>query len=554
MQVTVNDVMHLRVMKEARIVAGHSGGEHVVEYVDVLESSEGYQWLRKNTLLITTLLPILHDEQAQRLFIEHLHSVQVAAVAIKPKRFIDSIPTFMLEDAERYQIPIIELPYHAVYCDLVSKCSQLIINSQASIMQETLAISQMFTEVVQNGGGLEEIAATLSLNVNRPVIIEDRDFNLITYACGDAQLKKNIQQVLADNRQIKSILKKQQPITLTEQKTIHLYNHDRSAKFALAPIIFNNNGAGYITLAGNGEEISELNDIALENAATVAALIMATIQSNQEKEAMIHYGILTDLIFGNTYTQENISAWLDYFGWEQEACYAASILKIFPIAGSHSGANKKDMKQSLFRVFSKLVQETLDNVFIIPQTQTMILIHALQQDMDHFRDEMQACYDKLCAGLAEYALQIKFHLCIGLPQRSLMDISASYRQALTAMEISTRLQNYIHNNSTFFYDDLDIYHIFIKYPDKQDLYNFSHSYLDPLLDSKKLKFDALETLEAYIASGCSINKCAQKLYLHVNTIKYRVNKIKEVLHNPLSDHVYLYKLYMALCMCQIIKE
>lgn len=545
--------MQLDIMKNAHIVAGKAGEDRVVEYVDVLESAEGYRWLNKNSLLITALLPIRDDAEAQRLFLKHLHDVNASAVAIKPKRFVDSIPTFMLEDADTYQIPIIELPFEAVYSDLVSKISQLIINSHAAVLQETLNISNMFTEVVQNGGGLDQIALTLSQNVNRPVIIEDKDFNIMSYACDDDQLKKDIHKILANNRQLKSTLKKQPP-PITKNKIMRLGNRNQQFLLSMTAIIFNNQCVGYISIVENDNNFNELQDIALENAATVTALIITTIKSNQEKESMIQYGILTDLIFGNTYTQENITAWMDYFGWEKSKCYVVSILKAFPYkpAKKEPLEKGKNMGKNLFKVFDHLVHEFLPGVFIIPQTETMILIHELKHVIGMHQNEMQDTFNYLHNSLKDYELKLHFNMCIGYPVSSLMDISNSYEQALIAMDVSEKISDHNNNNGIYFYENLDIYNIFMKYQNKQELNEFTSKYLEPLLGSTKVRFDALATLEAYITSGCSVNKSAQVLYLHVNTMKYRIGKIKEILDNPMNDYIYLNKLYIALCIHKII--
>ena len=44
-----------------------------------------------------------------------------------------------------------------------------------------------------------------------------------------------------------------------------------------------------------------------------------------------------------------------------------------------------------------------------------------------------------------------------------------------------------------------------------------------------------ETLEAYIEHGCNANATAEALFIHRNTMRYRMDKIKRILEDDLND-------------------
>ena len=45
----------------------------------------------------------------------------------------------------------------------------------------------------------------------------------------------------------------------------------------------------------------------------------------------------------------------------------------------------------------------------------------------------------------------------------------------------------------------------------------------------------METLEAYINHGCDLKATAKALFLHPNSLRYRLKKIEEVLERDLED-------------------
>lgn len=60
--------------------------------------------------------------------------------------------------------------------------------------------------------------------------------------------------------------------------------------------------------------------------------------------------------------------------------------------------------------------------------------------------------------------------------------------------------------------------------------------LSPLADSDKhYGTSYISTLEAYLDSNCSLAAAAEKMFIHRNTMVYRVNKIRELLKIDFND-------------------
>ena len=91
----------------------------------------------------------------------------------------------------------------------------------------------------------------------------------------------------------------------------------------------------------------------------------------------------------------------------------------------------------------------------------------------------------------------------------------------------------------FYYDQLGL-ESFIYHLDKEIRNDFVERILQPELFPKKQQY--LETLDVFFRENGSITKASQELYIHKNTLQYRLNKIHEILgYDPrkLSDAVLL---------------
>ena len=74
----------------------------------------------------------------------------------------------------------------------------------------------------------------------------------------------------------------------------------------------------------------------------------------------------------------------------------------------------------------------------------------------------------------------------------------------------------------------------------------AHNILGKLERSdEERKTDYLAFLKAYFDSNCSINETADRLFLHRNTVVYKIKKINELLDCDLSDIDVRVKLYLA---------
>lgn len=138
-------------------------------------------------------------------------------------------------------------------------------------------------------------------------------------------------------------------------------------------------------------------------------------------------------------------------------------------------------------------------------------------------------------------------LSCGNIHKGVVDIRTSYQEAISTLSIMRRLsRKYVGH-----YRNLGIYRLLLQIKDTNELELYYHSQLDPLLEhDANNDADFLLTLKTYLKTQCNVTKTAQALFLHRNTLVYRINKIKDLLGKDLEDAQVCLELMMAI----IIKE
>jgi purine catabolism regulator len=171
--VPVSDVLALPPLSQARLVAGHAGVDRVIRSVNIMEVPDILDWVKPDELLLTTAYPLREDPAALEQLVPHLVAHGLAAMAIKPTRYIGSIPAAMIEDADRLGFPLIELPPPASFNEIIGAVLGVILDVQSVRLQRAAEIHDRFTKIVLGGGGLRPIAEALAESISMPVAIVD---------------------------------------------------------------------------------------------------------------------------------------------------------------------------------------------------------------------------------------------------------------------------------------------------------------------------------------------------------------------------------------------
>jgi DNA-binding PucR family transcriptional regulator len=101
-------------------------------------------------------------------------------------------------------------------------------------------------------------------------------------------------------------------------------------------------------------------------------------------------------------------------------------------------------------------------------------------------------------------------------------------------------------------DDLGITRLLFQVEDKEELLEFANRELGPVLDyDVKHQSDLTGTLQCYLDNKCKIEAAAQHLSVHMNTLRYRLQRIQEIAGVDLNDVADLLRLELALQVRQI---
>ncbi len=139
--------------------------------------------------------------------------------------------------------------------------------------------------------------------------------------------------------------------------------------------------------------------------------------------------------------------------------------------------------------------------------------------------------------------KIEVYMGIGCNCKGYMDYNKSYLMADKAIEIGKKINP---EKRIYFAEDYKL-HMLLESAARESKNDYMESFKD-IFEHYKENEEMLNTIKTYFECNMSIKETASKMYVHRNTILYRLNKFKEKYSIDIFDTVNCMKIYIALIL------
>ncbi|KHS57763.1 hypothetical protein QX51_06255 [Terrisporobacter othiniensis] len=144
-------------------------------------------------------------------------------------------------------------------------------------------------------------------------------------------------------------------------------------------------------------------------------------------------------------------------------------------------------------------------------------------------------------------IELEFYLGMDKKDCTLETFHNGYEASKKILQINKILRN---EKSNIRFSDIDVYRLFLDMDSKENLKKFYENNLGVLEAYDNMNnTDYLKVITSYYENNCKMNETASALFIHRNTLNYKVNKIEEILDINLDDISDKSKIYL----CTIIK-
>lgn len=146
MHLTIREALTIYPLTEAKLVAGKQGESRIVKSVNVMDAPDIADWTKSGEMLFTTAFAMKDSPQETVNLLRKLNDRGAAGLGIKLGRFWTELPQVVVEEADRLHFPIIEMPFQFTFSDQMNalfnaeyrrntKMLQTVLDKQTKLMQ-----------------------------------------------------------------------------------------------------------------------------------------------------------------------------------------------------------------------------------------------------------------------------------------------------------------------------------------------------------------------------------------------------------------------------------
>ncbi|MGG1517351.1 PucR family transcriptional regulator [Paenibacillus oryzisoli] len=117
MHLTIREALTIYPLTEAKLVAGKQGETRIVKSVNVMDAPDIADWTKSGEMLFTTAFAMKDNPQETVNLLRKLNERGAAGLGIKLGRFWTELPQVVVEEADRLHFPIIEMPFQFTFSD-----------------------------------------------------------------------------------------------------------------------------------------------------------------------------------------------------------------------------------------------------------------------------------------------------------------------------------------------------------------------------------------------------------------------------------------------------
>ncbi len=434
--------------------------------------------------------------------------------------------------------------YNFTEKELESGLPQMLLNCLDAVLTEknNLQAAMDFTNQAirqfLNGVGETRLADVCYQLTNIPIILEDLGFNYL-YSIGlDPELARQY------SGRLRKIVTNQHdgdhPINLTEriekEQIVELVQSDEHKRL-IAPMVSRGKIVGYCSFIKTS--FDEVDWLKMQQLCLIGSV------SNYNKETIldtelklnIKGGLLEDMI-NNRLNPVILFKRARYIGVDLGKEYQFLVLKGDP----NFYPNGKDPigGMNLIEGFSRYFLERNLNILISEDSQNIAAL--LPVDLfSKYGISVDKFINKLLYFLKEKYPTIPFKIGMSSRSESLEDIPILYQEALISLNLNDQKKDIM------YFDDLGAVGILFRAGNMDDIRHFYNKMLSKLLEYDRGKESELtKTLYYYIQSGQNIGKSAKAMNLSIGGLRYRVQKIAEILDADINDLQTSCQLFLAL--------
>ncbi|WP_170289644.1 PucR family transcriptional regulator [Cytobacillus depressus] len=543
---TMNDLFILEGMKESVVLAGHRGLTRNVQFVNISDTPDIIQFLDRNHLLLTTGYAFNDNIQLMCELIKQMHELNCSGMVIKINRFLKELPTEVKLLADDLAFPIIDLPTKHTLGEVSRHILNYLNDHEAEQLYYALHVQKEFSDMMIKGYSLNALIEQLGHFLTRPTLLlnhrgekiaHSHDFRMDSMKIVEEEIIRKIKEDLVAAREGSTF-----KIPSREHQSISTFPVQTKRQHPSMLVIFDSLTLPYPS-----------SQMAIEQAGNVISFTIIKEQAIEENSRLLKNNFFDDLIEKRIHSDEEILSRANYYGLQENMNNICIVCTVDPKGQNYEALQLYERKVGeLFNniydtLEDEIIHGNMDGILFTKEKYFVIILqfpNFNEDDLNEVTEFINVCQQNL---------QLDYSISFGVSNavHSLRDIPTAFYEAVEAI-----MSGYEMNKLGFinFYKTKELEELLNVIP-KKDLKALYENTLKSLAYPKtKEDQELIKTIQVFLDSQCEISETSRRLFVHRNTVKYRIEKAEDLLNCSFRDPADSLRIRVALIIEQLLNE
>lgn len=469
--------------------------QRAVSGIHTVESESPTEWLAPSWIMLTIGMRLRGRPTEQRALIAELDEARVSALGFAVGVF-KQVPKALVEEAQKREFPVFVVPYTTTFRDMTTFANRSLLSSDLRLFQRLSSIQRYLVDALRERKPEESLVRRLSSVIDADVLLVGID--------GTVQLSTGSPPVA----EILTRLRSRKP-----DRGEHEIGDYR---FMAGSIEGAETSSGWLVFGRRRTKIeSPLATAVLQVATPLFAAVEGLREASRLEDYAAERQLLEEILTVGTEGNGSVAARAAAHG--VKFARSGRIVSIRPEQADHIGDAERALRDAL---------RVADAPHIVAsRPDSLVALVELE------RPQLDRVLEPLASG------SLRCMVGLGRPIGEPSEAGESLRDAELTLD---RLRD--EPPAVVAFEDLDLVTLLLAQAPSKRL----GQKVDAILEALQSQPSVYNAVVAYLRNELSVNDTAKALFLHPNTIRYRLGKAEELLGRSIRDPSTLVDIQIAL--------
>ncbi|MBQ9092074.1 MAG: PucR family transcriptional regulator [Anaerotignum sp.] len=538
MGIRICDILENDYFREFKVIAGYGGLDRQFQGFAFMDAPDGFKWMRRREFVITSGYALSKEMDSMEQFMHMPQFADMAAFALK-LRHIKEVPQKYIDYFNQHHIPLIIIPDSVAWMEMMNQVQVMVMNRNIQKFRVNALDTNLLSEAAYPFRKIERILKAAETEMKFPAFLYDVSTQKEYYS--SSRFKKEYPYPFrAEDFWQPSFSYSKELMCPSLQMARYRFNDTRDEylipfSWITVPINVGESTKAYFVLMESREQIDYFDEFTIRIAVLLLQAVYEQITATQSITDQGFESFVTYAIQKNTPERAQLLQQASALNIKVQKKYHYALIYQMDPAVNFAGY-REELRNTVRKVFT---EQEYHFAFLDDNHCLLILSAKEGHEKEKATEEMRRDLLRFSTQLELEVPAGRFGYSMYEESAQLLEVKRCMERCKRAMELGPMLYP---GEKIWCYQNMGAF-AWLNIP-QDEVESMFREYLPMLQDEKNAEM--VRTLKIYLESSMNYSLTAEKMYVHINTVRKRIDRAEQIFCIDWDDHMARMKIELML--------